>query len=123
MVEVLQVVERLEPPGHVVEPDLALLLQRRIIAQLHQRDFVRLLGVGRHERGPTWAVLVGVQSEQILVPLLRPLGVADIDVYVLQIHRSFAHRALAVLPTPRGNVGSPNSTTPRSSSPKTPAQA
>src|ERR1700737_1905792 len=100
VVEALEIVERLEPPSHVVEPDLALLLQRRIIAQLHQRDLVRLVGVGRHEGSPARAVLIGVQPEQILVPLLRPLGVADINVDVLQIHRSLAHRALALLPVP-----------------------
>src|SRR5471030_1950852 len=35
-VERLEVVETLEAPGHVVQADLALLLQRRILAQLHQ---------------------------------------------------------------------------------------
>jgi len=87
----------------MIEPDLPLLLQRRIIAQLHQCDFVRLLGVGRHEGGPAWAVLVGMQPEHVLVPFLRPLGVADVDVDVLQIHRSLAHRALTMLPASCGD--------------------
>src|SRR5215472_6039945 len=99
-VKILQIVERLEPPCHVVEPDLTLLLQRRILAELHQRHLVRLLGVGRHERRPTRAVLIGVQSEHLFVPLLRTLGVADINVDVLEIHRSLAHRTLAVLARP-----------------------
>ena len=55
----------------MVQPDLSLLLQRRVVAELHQRNLVRLLGIGRHEGGPAGAVLVDVQSEQILVPLLR----------------------------------------------------
>ena len=42
-IELLQVVERFEPPRHVVQPDLALLLQRRVVAELHQRHLVRLL--------------------------------------------------------------------------------
>src|SRR5262249_33505024 len=79
-----------------------------------QRDFVRLVGVRRHERRPARAVLVGMQAEQVLVPLLRTLGVAHINVDVLQIHRSLTHsRALSVLPVPQ--VVAPAEAGPRAS--------
>ena len=50
--------------------DLALLLQWRVVAELHQRHLVRLLLIGRHKSGPARAVLIGVEAEQVLVPLL-----------------------------------------------------
>ena len=34
VIKILEIVERLEPPRHVVEPDLALLLQGRVFTEL-----------------------------------------------------------------------------------------
>ena len=50
--------------------DLPLVLERRVVTELHQRDLVRLVGIGRHEGRPARPVFIGVQPEQILVPLL-----------------------------------------------------
>jgi hypothetical protein len=94
VVEFLQVVERFEPPSHVIKADLAFLLQRRVVAQLHQRHLVRLLFVGRHEGSPAGPVFIDVQPEQLFVPLFRALDITHIDVDVLQIHRSLGHFVL-----------------------------
>jgi hypothetical protein len=64
-------------------------------SRLSKRHLVRLLLIGRHEGGPTRPVFVGVKAEEILVPLLRTLGVAHVDVDVLEIHRSLGHAVLA----------------------------
>src|SRR5581483_12387995 len=57
---------------------------------------VRLLRVGRQKGRPARPVLVDVQAEQALVPVLRPLDVTDEDIDVLQVHRALRHRVLAV---------------------------
>jgi hypothetical protein len=37
-----------------------------------------------------------MEAKQILVPLLRPLDVTDVDIDVLQIHRALCHAVLRV---------------------------
>jgi hypothetical protein len=50
-------------------PDLPLQLQRRIVANFHQRDLVRLVLVGRHERRAARTEMIGVQTKHVLVEL------------------------------------------------------
>ena len=46
----------------MIEADLALLLQWRIVADLHQRHLVRLVTVCGHEGGEARPEVVGVEA-------------------------------------------------------------
>jgi len=79
-------------PGHMVESDLARLLAGCVLADLDQRNLVRLVEVGRHERGLAGIEGVSVQTEQVAVPLVGTLDVAYIDVNMTQMLRLVTHR-------------------------------
>ena len=47
--ETAEIVEALDAPRHMIKPDLPALRAGGVVAQLHQRDFVRLVEIGSHE--------------------------------------------------------------------------
>src|ERR1700733_6196340 len=92
VVGVLQVVQALHHEREMVQPNLPLRLQRRIVPHLHQCHLVRLVLVRRHERGATRTEVVGVQAQHVLIPLARTLRVAHVEVDVAEMLRTVTHR-------------------------------
>ena len=84
VVKLLQVIEALHHPGHMVQPHLTVLNGRGVLAYLNQGYFVGLFNVRRHKSGPSGHKIVRMQTQNVLIPLLRALGVADKKVYVAQ---------------------------------------
>ena len=62
-----------------------------VVADLHERYFVGLFPVRRHEGGATGNEVIGMQAQDVLVPFLGKLGVAHVYVNVPQMIRCVAH--------------------------------
>ena len=81
--------------GDVVDRDLFVFdavikfleMQRRVGSQLHQRNLMRLLLVGRHKSRPAGPIFVSMEIENLFIPLLRALGVAHEDIQMPEILR------------------------------------
>src|SRR4029453_360830 len=77
-----EVFEAPHPPRDMVQAHLLLLRPGSVLAHLEERDVVGVIRVTRQEGGPQLTRcrkghgVLGVQPEDIRVPLVRPLGVA-----------------------------------------------
>ena len=69
LVDLFQIVEAVHHPGHMIQANLPLLWRRRIMAHLNERHFVRLLQIGRQECRTTGNEVIGMQTEDICIPL------------------------------------------------------
>ena len=70
LVECLQVSQAHHPPGHVVQAHLPLLGAKGVFPHFHQGHFVRFLPVGGQERGPARHEVIGMKTQDLLIPLL-----------------------------------------------------
>ena len=81
-VQLLQVVEAVHIPRQVVEPHLPFLGPWGLLSHFHQGDFVGVAQVRSHEGSPSGRKPVGVETQEVLIPIAGALRVAheDIDV-------------------------------------------
>src|SRR5215813_2582955 len=97
LVHLLEVIEVRHPPRDVIQADLPLLLPLRIVPDLEQRDVVGVARVAGEKRRPH-PVRAGevedvlrVQAQDVRIPAVRALGVADEDVDVIESNGLAGH--------------------------------
>src|SRR6266849_48934 len=85
-----EVVEAGHPPGDMIQPHLSLLLQGGLVTHLEKSDVVRVVGIagekgGAHLLRPRMIEdVLGVETQDVRVPLVRASGVAHEDVDVVE---------------------------------------
>ena len=94
LVEFGQILQAVHIPGHVVQAHLTPLRPGGVIAHLDQGDFVGIAHVGAHKGGAAGGEAVGMQAQQVGVPIPGPLGVTHKNVDVAQLSRRVTHTVL-----------------------------
>src|SRR2546428_12128306 len=81
-VQLLQFVEAVHIPRHVVESHLPFLGPWSILSHFYQSDFVGVAQVRGHKRSPSGCKPVGVETQEVFIPVTGALRVAheNIDV-------------------------------------------
>src|SRR5262245_53003982 len=92
-----EVLEASHAPGHVIQAHALLLRAGRVLTYLEQGDVMRVVAVARQEGRPKLAGcrkrhgVLGMQPEDIRVPLVRAFGVAHEDVDMIEGYRLVGH--------------------------------
>jgi hypothetical protein len=90
-VQLLQVVDAVHIPSHMVEPHLPFLGPWSVLSHLHQGDFVGITQVRSHEGRPSRRKPVGVETQEVLIPIAGALRVAHEDIDVSKFSRLVTH--------------------------------
>src|SRR5262245_5542945 len=90
-VQLLQVVEAVHIPRHVVESHLPFLGSWGILAHFYQGDFVGVAQVRRHEGSPSGRKAVSMETQEVLIPGTGTLRVPHEDIDVSEFFRLVTH--------------------------------
>src|SRR5262245_648726 len=90
-VQLLQVVEAVHIPSHVVESHLPFLGPWGILSHFYQGDFMGVAQVRRHEGSPSGRKPVGVETQEVLIPRAGAFRCAHKDVDVSYFSRLVTH--------------------------------
>src|SRR5262249_40924427 len=60
-------------------------------------DFMRLLSIGGHERRTARHEVIGMETQDILIPLPRVRGISHVNVHMPEVLRRVAHSSLLLV--------------------------